>query len=190
VQRRVHQELDDVLAARAPTAEDLGRLTYTTMVVKEAMRLYPPAYAFGRRSTNGDRIGGHRIPPGSIVVVSPWATHRHPAHWPDHERFDPERFHPAAASARHRYAWFPFGGGPRSCIGSHFGLAEAVVAVAVLLTGRELRADPAPVPLSTAITLRPAGPVRCEVVPRRPTAPATTARAAEPQPYPASGGPA
>jgi cytochrome P450 len=190
VQRRVHQELDDVLAARAPTAEDLGRLTYTTMVVKEAMRLYPPAYAFGRRSTNGDRIGGHRIPPGSIVVVGPWATHRHPAHWPDHERFDPERFHPAAASARHRYAWFPFGGGPRACIGSHFGLAEAVVAVAVLLTGRELRADPAPVPLSTAITLRPAGPVRCEVVPRRPTAPATTARAAEPQPYPASGGPA
>jgi cytochrome P450 len=80
VQRRVHQELDDVLAARAPTAEDLGRLTYTTMVVKEAMRLYPPAYAFGRRSTNGDRIGGHRIPPGSIVVVSPWATHRHPAY--------------------------------------------------------------------------------------------------------------
>jgi cytochrome P450 len=190
VQRRVHQELDDVLAARAPTAEDLGRLTYTTMVVKEAMRLYPPAYAFGRRSTTGDRIGGHRIPPGSIVVVSPWATHRHPAYWPDPERFDPERFHPAAASARHRYAWFPFGGGPRACIGSHFGLAEAVVAVAVLLTGRELRADPAPVPLSTAITLRPAGPVRCEVVPRRPTAPATTARAAEPQPYPASGGPA
>lgn len=160
------------------------------MVVKEAMRLYPPAYAFGRRSSNGDRIGGHRIPPGSIVVVSPRGDPPPSRLLAGPRAVRPERFHPAAASARHRYGWFPFGGGPRACIGSHFGLAEAVVAVAVLLTGRELRADPAPVPLSTAITLRPAGPVRCEVVPGRPTAPATTARAAEPQPYPASGGPA
>jgi cytochrome P450 len=107
VQHRVHQELDGVLGTRVPTAEDVTRLTYTTMVVKEALRLYPPAYAFGRRTPAGDRIGGYRIPPRSIVVLSPWATHRRPDDWPDPERFDPERFAPTAASARHRYAWFP-----------------------------------------------------------------------------------
>jgi cytochrome P450 len=186
VQRRLHEELDGVLAGRAPTADDLAQLTYATMVVKEAMRLYPPAYAFGRRSAAGDRVGGRLIPPGAIVVVSPWATHRRPELWPDPERFDPERFAPEAAATRHRYAWLPFGGGPRVCIGNHFALAEAVVATAVLLAGHRLRADPGPVPLSTAVTLRYAGPVRCEVAPRRPAAPAATALGA----YPASGGPA
>jgi cytochrome P450 len=104
VQQRVHQELDGVLGTRVPTAEGVTRLTYTAMVVKEALRLYPPAYAFGRRTPAGDRIGGYRIPPRSIVVLSPWATHRRPDCWPDPERFDPERFAPTAASARHRYA--------------------------------------------------------------------------------------
>jgi cytochrome P450 len=110
--------------------------------------------------------------------------------WPDPERFDPERFDPerfdpAAASTRHRYAWFPFGGGPRACIGAQFALTEAVVATAVLLTTHRLRCDAAPVPLAAApvplaaaITLRPAGPVRCEVLPRQPaiTVPAAAPR--------------
>ena len=170
VQWRVHQEVDAVLGGRVPTAADVARLGYTSMVVKEALRLYPPAYAFGRRTPNGDEIGGYRIPPGAIVVLSPWATHRRPDCWPDPERFDPERFDPAAASARHRYAWFPFGGGPRACIGAQFALTEAVVATAVLLTTHRLRCDAAPVPLTAAITLRPAGPVRCEVLPRQPAA--------------------
>jgi cytochrome P450 len=104
------------------------RLAYTSQVVKEALRLYPPACAFGRRTAAGDGIGGHRIPPGSIVVLSPWATHRRPDLWPDPGRFDPGRFDPAAASGRHRYAWFPFGGGPRACIGAQLALTEAVVA--------------------------------------------------------------
>jgi hypothetical protein len=98
--------------------------------------------------------------------------------WPEPERFDPERFAPTAASARHRDAWFPFGGGPRACIGGQFALTEAVVATAVLLTANELRSDAAPVPLTTAITLRPARPVRCEVIPRQPVA---TAPAAAPR---------
>jgi cytochrome P450 len=150
------------------------------MAVKEALRLYPPAAAFGRRSVAADRIGGHRIPAGSVVVLSPWATHRRPDCWPDPERFDPDRFDPdrfapAAASGRPRYAWFPFGGGPRACIGGQFALTEAVVATAVLLAGHQLRCDAAPVPLAAAITLRPAGPVRCEVLPRQPAAMAPAA---------------
>ena len=174
VQRRARREVDQVLAGRLPAAADVAKLTYTTMVAKEAMRLYPPAYAFGRRAVAADRIGGYRIAPGSVVVLSPWVTQRRPDLWPDPERFDPERFDPAAP-APHRYAFFPFGGGPRACIGGHFAMTEAVVALAVLLGALELRSDPAPVPLRTAITLRPAGPVRCEVVPRRPAAGASTA---------------
>jgi cytochrome P450 len=170
MQRRVQQEVDEVLGGRVPTAEDVPRLGYTTAVVNEALRLYPPASAFGRRSVAADRIGGYRIPPGSVVVLSPWATHRRPDLWPDPERFDPGRFGPAAASGRHRYAWFPFGGGPRACIGAQFALTEAVVATAVLLAGHELRSDAAPVPLATAVTLRPAGPVWCQVAARRPVA--------------------
>jgi cytochrome P450 len=182
VQRRVHQEVDEVLGrvhqevdevlggGRVPTAEDVPRLAWTAMVVKETLRLYPPASAFG-----------HRIPPGSVVVLSPWATHRRPDLWPDPERFDPERFDPAAASGRHRYAWFPFGGGPRACIGAQFALTEAVVATAVVLARHELRSDAAPVPLATAVTLRPAGPVWCQVAARRPAA---TAALSSPRRWP------
>lgn len=175
VQRRVHRELDDVLGGRVPTAEEVPRLVYTAMAVKETLRLYPPAAAFGRRSVAADRIGGHHIPARSVVVLSPWATHRRADCWPDPERFDPDRFAPAAASGRHRYAWFPFGGGPRACIGGQFALTEAVVATAVLLAGHQLRSDATPVPLTSAITLRPAGPVWCQVAARRPVATASAA---------------
>jgi cytochrome P450 len=175
VQRRVHQELDDVLGGRVPTAEEVPRLVYTAMAVKETLRLYPPAAAFGRRSVAADRIGSHHIPARSVVVLSPWATHRRPDCWPDPERFDPDRFAPAAASGRHRYAWFPFGGGPRACIGGQFALTEAVVVTAVLLAGHQLRSDATPVPLTSAITLRPAGPVWCQVATGRPVATASAA---------------
>jgi cytochrome P450 len=167
VQRRVHEELDGVLAGQAPTADGVGKLSYTTMVVKEAMRLYPSAYAFGRLCATGDRIaGGHRIPPNSIVVLSPWATHRRADLWPDPGRFDPDRFEPAAEAARPRYAYLPFAGGLRGCIGSHFAMTEAVTAVATLLSTFVLESESDSVPLSTGITLRPAGPVRCRVSPR------------------------
>lgn len=166
-QRRVQREADDVLGTSSPTADDVGRLGSTTMAIKEAMRLYPPAYATGRVAVSGDHIGGYDIPPNSAVLVSPWATHRRPDFWPDPERFDPERFCPEAGSAQHRYAYFPFGGGPRVCIGNHFAMAEAVIATAVLLRACTLRTDPAPVALTTGITLRPAGPVWCAVSARR-----------------------
>jgi cytochrome P450 len=168
-QERVHEEAVAVLGAKAaPDGDDLQKLTYTTMVVKEAMRLYPPGYILGRFVPDGDTIGGHRIPPGSVVALSPWATHRNPEFWPEPHRFVPERFEADAVTARHRYAYFPFAGGPRGCIGIHFGLAEAVVATATVLATCALRSDAEQIPLSTDITLSPAGPVRCEVTRRRP----------------------
>jgi cytochrome P450 len=167
-QHRVHQEIDTVLGGQAPTAADVGRLTHITMVIKEALRLYPPAHSLGRLTPTGDRIGGHRIPPGSIVILSPWVTHRSPYFWPDPHRFDPQRFHPSIAATRHRYAYLPFAGGPRGCIGEHFAMTEAIVATAVLLNTYTLTTAPARIALNTDITLRPAGPVHCQITPRHP----------------------
>jgi cytochrome P450 len=171
VQHRVHEEIDSVLGTALPTAEDIPKLGYTSMVIKEAMRLYPPAHATGRIAVADELIGGHPLPAGSFVIVSPWATHRNPAHWPEPERFDPERFRSDAEARRHRYAYFPFGGGPRVCIGQHFAMAEAVAAIAVLLGACTLRSDPAPPALTLGITLRPAEPVPCLVTARKPDRP-------------------
>jgi cytochrome P450 len=167
VQERVHREVDEVLAGREATAGDIGRLTYTRMVIKEAMRLYPPAYAIGRRAPAGERIGRHRIPPGSIIVLAPWATHRRADFWPAPTRFDPDRFDADVEAARPRYAYFPFAGGLRGCIGEHFAMTEAVTVVATLLARYALRSEPDAVELRTDLTLRPAGPVHC-LVTRRP----------------------
>ena len=114
-----------------------------------------------------DEIGGHRIPAGSFVAVSQWATHRHPRFWEDAQRFDPERFAPEREAERHPYAYFPFGGGPRGCIGSHFALMEAVIALSILLRRHRIAAVPDDVPVDTnGITLRPAGPVPMRLAPR------------------------
>jgi cytochrome P450 len=166
VQRRVQEEIDGVLAGRAPARDDIGKLSYTTMVIKEAMRLYPSAHVFGRFTPTGARIGGYRIPPRSVVILSPWATHHRADLWPEPHRFDPERFEPAAEAARPRYAYFPFAGGPRACIGSHFAMTESITAIATLLAKYSLRSDLDSVPLATGITLRPAGPVYCAISPR------------------------
>jgi cytochrome P450 len=166
VQQRVHREVDETLAGRDPTAGDIGRLTYTRRVIKEAMRLYPPAYALGRRTPTGDRIGGYRIPPGSIVLLAPWATHRRADFWPVPDRFDPDRFDADVEAARPRYAYFPFAGGLRGCIGEHFAMTEAVTAVATLLARYALRSESRSISVNTDLTLRPVGPVRCLVTRR------------------------
>ncbi|MFE2431015.1 cytochrome P450 [Streptomyces sp. NPDC059373] len=169
-QQRVREELDRVLGGRPPTAADLDTLPYLTMVLKETMRLYPSAPVVGRRAVAETEIGGHRIPAGADVLVSPWVTHRHPEHWPDPDRFDPERFTPEAEAARPRYAWFPFGGGPRACIGQHFSMLESVLGLAVLLQSYAFEAVDADVPLGAGITLLAKGPVRCRVTDARSTA--------------------
>src|SRR5690349_2358842 len=124
IERRLREELDRVLGDRPPALEDLGSLTYLTQVLKESMRLYPPAWTIDRHTIADDEVMGYRIRKDSLLLVSPFVTHRHPAFWPNPEGFDPDRFAPELEEARPRYAYFPFGGGPRMCIGSNFAMME------------------------------------------------------------------
>ncbi|MBD0710178.1 MULTISPECIES: cytochrome P450 [unclassified Streptomyces] len=163
---RAHEEVDRVLGGREPGAADLDALPYLTRVLKEAMRLFPAAPVIGRRSVAATTIGGVAIPAGADVIVAPWVTHRHPDYWTDPERFDPDRFTPEAEAARPRYAWFPFGGGPRACIGQHFSMLESGVALAMILQRYDLDAVDVEVPISSAITLQVDGPARCRLKPR------------------------
>ncbi|MEV4560077.1 cytochrome P450 [Kitasatospora sp. NPDC049285] len=166
-QRLAREEADRVLGGgRRPTAEDYPKLPYLTQVLKEAMRLFPAAPSIGRRAVKATVIGGVEIPAGADVLVSPYVTQRHPAHWEDPERFDPERFTPEREAQRHRYAWFPFGGGPRACIGQHFSMLESVLALGVLLREFEVEAIDQEVPLGQGITLETHGPVRLRLTRR------------------------
>ncbi|GAA4931604.1 cytochrome P450 [Streptomyces coeruleoprunus] len=165
-QRRARDEAVRVLAGRTPGAADLDALPYLTQVLKEAMRLYPAGPVIGRRAVATTVVGGHTIPAGADVVVAPWVTHRHPRYWEEPERFDPERFAPEREKARPRYAWFPFGGGPRACIGQHFSMLESVLALAMILRAYEIEAVDTYVPVTVGITLRAAGPARCRLRPR------------------------
>jgi cytochrome P450 len=158
-----------VVAAARPQSEH-GRQR-TTMAIKDAMRLYPPAYALGRRSETENEIGGYSIPAGACIVVSQSATHRDPRFWDDADAFDPTRFTPERERARHPHAYFPFGGGARACIGSHFAMLEAVIAMGVVLQRFRISSDQDTVPLDTAdITLRPKGAVPIRLAARLTTA--------------------
>jgi cytochrome P450 len=153
---RLHDELDRVLGGRMPNFADLAELNWTRMVIEEAMRLYPPVHTTARTAIREDRMGGVRVPPGALVTISPYVTHRNPNLWPEPERFDPERFRPSAVAQRHRFAYLPFGGGPRICIGNSFALAEAQVIVAAIAQRYRVRLAPGhtvkPIGL---LTLRP-----------------------------------
>ncbi|MET9853357.1 cytochrome P450 [Streptomyces sp. NPDC006450] len=162
-QSRARAEITAVLGDRTPGAADLDRLPYLTQVLKEAMRLYPAAPVLGRRSVAAAEVDGHTIPAGADVIVAPWVTHRHPAYWPDPERFDPDRFTPEAEAGRPRYAWLPFGGGPRACIGQHFSMLESVIALAMLLRAYEFEAVDTEISVVAGITLRTTSPVRCRI---------------------------
>jgi len=166
VQDRVRAEVVAVTGDGAVTPRHAAALAYTTMVLKETMRLYPSAPLLGRRAVEEDRIGGFRIPAGAEVVVAPWVVHRHPGFWDQPLRFDPERFSPEREKARHRYAWFPFGGGPRACIGQHFSMLESVIALAMLIREFEFVAPPGEPRHTNHITLRPVGGVFSHVAAR------------------------
>ena len=145
-----------MLAGRAPHFADLEQLPYTRMVFEEAIRLYPPAFSLTRVAAADDQIGPHHIRKGAMVTLSPWVTHRNPRLWPDPERFDPERFLPEAVQQRHKFAYFPFGGGPRVCIGNSFALMEGRLILAALAQRYRLRLEPGhPVEPLGRITLRP-----------------------------------
>jgi cytochrome P450 len=161
---RMHAEIDSVLGDRAPGVEDLSRLAYTEMVLAESMRLFPPAWIIGRRAMEPYSIGGFDVPERSIVLASQWVTHRDPRHFPDPERFDPERWRPEAREARPKFSYFPFGGGPRVCIGEGFAWMEGILILAAI--GRRwrllLEAGQSIVP-APGITLRPRDGIRMTV---------------------------
>lgn len=157
---KLRAEVDSVLGTRVPVAEDLERLVYTRMVVDEAMRLYPPVWVFVREALGDDELGGYHIPQGSMILLSQYITHRHPAMWQEPEKFDPMRFAPERAEKRPRYAYFPFGGGPRICLGNSFALQEAALALAMVSQHYRLRLVPgAEIKPRMRGTLRPDGPV-------------------------------
>ncbi|MBI1757932.1 MAG: cytochrome P450 [Actinobacteria bacterium] len=142
VRARLHAEAVQVLGDRMPAHEDLHRLRYTAMVVEEVMRLYPPVWILPRQAQADDEVGGYHVPGGADVLICPYTLHRHPGFWDTPERFDPERFDPSRASHRPRYAYIPFGAGPRFCVGNSLGLMEATFTIAMIT--RELRLATAP----------------------------------------------
>jgi cytochrome P450 len=159
IQDRVHAEAEAVLDGTPPSAAQAHALRFTLMVLKEATRLFPPAPTLSRRAIAADTICGYDIPAGAEVEPSAWVIHRRPDLWEDPERFDPERFAPEAQRGRHRYAWFPFGNGPRGCVGEHFALLEASLALAMLVREFRFETPPGEIPLTVRITLRPLAPV-------------------------------
>lgn len=158
VEQKIHAELAAVLSGRTPTFEDLPNLKYTAMVIQEALRLYPPAWILGRTAIDEDEIGGFSIPAKSEIMLHTYMTHRHTDFWDEPEKFDPERFLPERSAARLRYSYFPFGGGPRQCIGNNFALMEAQLILATLAQKYQLRlvSDQSILP-EASVTLRPRG---------------------------------
>lgn len=128
---RLRAELTEVLNGRTPTAADLPHLVYSRMVIEEILRLYPPVFVTNRKAVQEDVICGFRIPAGALISLSPYAVQRDPRFWHEPEVFDPERFNPQVKNERPRFAYSPFGGGPRQCIGKDFALYEAVVVLAM-----------------------------------------------------------
>ncbi len=157
--------VDETLAREATaveagpvTAAALDALPYTGMVFQEAMRLFPPAWIVTRRAVAADTLGGWTVPAGGQIVLSPYVTQRHPAWWERPDDFDPERFRPDALRQRHRYAHFPFGGGPHLCIGNHMAMVEAAVIMATVVRRFRLRPDPTRrVAVDPGVTLQPKG---------------------------------
>jgi cytochrome P450 len=127
IEARVRDEIGHVLGGRTPGVEDLAALSLTRRVIQESLRLYPPIVAVARDVLKEDEMGGYRIPAKSTVVLSQWVTQRHPEVWENPEVFDPDRFTPERSAGRHRFAWFPFLGGPHQCIGEQFAMMETML---------------------------------------------------------------
>jgi cytochrome P450 len=158
-------ELDAAGAVDSPGML-VERLPYTQNVLKEVLRLYPPAYGFGRRALRDTAVGDHAVPAGTTVLMSPWAMHRDPAYFDDPEKFRPERWEGGLASRLPRFAYFPFSSGPRRCVGSSYATMEATIALATILPRFRLSSldevTPAP-----SLTLRPAGEMPMHVAARQ-----------------------
>jgi len=155
VERQLRAELEQVLAGRTPTAADVRKLPYAERVLKESMRLLPPAWTTGREALEDVEINGVHIPKGAQILISQWVVHRDPRFFPNPEGFDPDRWLPERAKSIPRYAYFPFGGGPRVCIGNHFALMEATLVMASIMQRFHVELSPGQrLQLKPSVTLR------------------------------------
>lgn len=156
VDEKIAEELLEVLGGRAPTIEDVPKLRYVTSVIKEAMRIYPPAYGFSREAIKDTKIGPYDIPKGSIIFISTWALNRNEKYFPNPEKFDPDRWTEELEKTLPKYLYIPFGGGPRVCIGEGFAMTEAILVLAMIAQRYTLKyngkSEPVPHP---AVTLKP-----------------------------------
>ncbi|HUB54117.1 MAG TPA: cytochrome P450 [Mycobacterium sp.] len=162
LQQRVAAEAE-ALGDRRLTHEDVPRLRYTMQVLHEAMRLCPPAPAVGRTVMADIEVDGYRLPAGTAAIVAIYAMHRDPALWEDPLRFDPDRFSPERSKGRDRWQYLPFGGGPRGCIGDHFAMLEATLALATILRRVKIEALSNDFPTATPLTMVAAAPIRARV---------------------------
>jgi cytochrome P450 len=164
---KLHAELEAVLGGRAPTHDDLSKLTYSRMVIEESMRIYPTVPALEREALAADTLAGMPVPKGATVMIVPWVLHRHQKLWKNPGRFDPERFSPEQSAARPRFSYLPFGGGKRICIGAAFAIAEATILLATLAQHFQPRLVPGhPVDPQGLITLRARHGMKMTLAPR------------------------
>jgi cytochrome P450 len=160
------EEYSRVLGSRDPSAADLPKLVYTRQVINEAMRLFPPAWIVDRCARDTDVFGDYEVPKGAVVLMFLYGSHRHKEFWKNPETFDPNRFEPALQKERHRFAFSPFGGGPRLCIGQGFAMMEMQVILCQLLRKFRFEIDQAPPELEPLVTLRPKGGIKVKVFTR------------------------
>ncbi|KAB1197677.1 MULTISPECIES: cytochrome P450 [Haloferax] len=157
---RLHRELNDVLGGRTPTAEDVRQLEYTERVLNESMRLYPPVYVMFREPKVDVRLGGYRVPEGSAIMLPQWVVHRSERWWDNPLEFDPDRWSPERMADRPRFAYFPFGGGPRHCIGKHLSLLEGRLILGTVAQQYELDyVRDEPFSLRGSLTMHPREPM-------------------------------
>jgi cytochrome P450 len=162
VEELLHAEVDAL--GHTPTIDDLPRLEYTRRVVMESMRLYPPAYALGRRALEEYRIGDHTLPKGTVVLMSQFLVHRDPRWYPKPDQFDPDRWTPEAIAKRPKFSYFPFGAGTRVCVGEQFAWTETILVLATLAQRWRLWIAPKQrIAVDPRITLRPRYGVRMVV---------------------------
>jgi cytochrome P450 len=160
-EKKFHAELDEVIGDREPTFDDLPQLKFTEKIAKESMRLYPPAYGLGREAINDCEIGGYRVPAGTQVFMFQWVTQRDPRFFADPQAFKPERWTEEFEAQLPKYAYFPFGGGPRACVGASFAMMEMILVLATI--GQRFRLEIVrdhPVEVYPAMSLRPKDGVR------------------------------
>lgn len=171
VEDRLHEELEQVLGGRTPTAEDVEKLPYTRMVLTESMRRYPPAWVIGRQTVDDYPVRNYVLPKGSVVFLSPWVMHHDPRYYHNPRAFEPLRWIPEEQAKRPKMSYFPFGGGPRMCVGEPFAWMEGIIILAILLQRWQFRlAAGQKIGLQPRITLRPRYGMRM-VLFRRPDAP-------------------